>query len=449
MADRCAATALLSVDQARERIAAMATVLGAEWVATADARERVLAASVFASRDLPGFDNSSMDGFAIRAADVAQAVYTAPVRLRVIGTAAAGSSFGGQVAPGAAVRIMTGAPIPRGADAVVEVEETSLDGVEAAEMDEVEEISIGAVEGVPVDAAEVAPADRERVLVRRAIAVGRNVRAAGGDLRRGELALQSGVSVGPAQLALLAALGIPSIECVRRPVVALVPTGDEVVDAGDEPGSGQLYDAITPALAGAVAAAGGIPLIVRRAGDNLDDVRRALNEAAAADFVVSVGGVSVGDRDLVRTVVEELGELDFWKVAMRPGKPLAVGRVRGRPFVGLPGNPVSALVGFEVFLLGVLLAMGGRVAWERPSLVAELAEPLDTPPGLRTFARARLEARPDRPLLAHPAPGQGSHQVRWLAQSNALLDIPEDAGILPAGARVVALLVDQPPGPRL
>jgi molybdopterin molybdotransferase len=141
--------------------------------------------------------------------------------------------------------------------------------------------------------------------------------------------------------------------------------------------------------------------------------------------------------------------LDFWKVAMRPGKPLAVGRVLGKPFVGLPGNPVSALVGFEVFVLPALLSMGGRGDWRRPLVAAELAEPLDTPPGLRTFARARLEARPKAPPLAHPAPGQGSHQVRWLAQSNALLDIPEDVGGLPAGATVVALLVDQPPGPPL
>jgi molybdopterin molybdotransferase len=285
------------------------------------------------------------------------------VRLRVTGTSAAGGAFAGEVSPGTAVRIMTGAPIPGGADAVIEVEETSVDG--------------------------------ETVLVRRAVAVGRNLRRAGGDLRRGELALESGAHVGPAQLALLAALGTESVECVRRPVVALVPTGDEVVDVGDEPGADQIYDAITPALAAAVSAVGGLPLGVPRARDDIDDVRRALRQAAEADFVLSVGGVSVGDRDVVRPVVEELGELDFWRVAVRPGKPL------------------------------------------------------DTPMSLRTFARARLEARPDGPPLAHPALGQGSHQVSWLARSNGLLDIPEDVAGLPTGASVVALLVDQPPGPPL
>jgi molybdopterin molybdotransferase len=232
-------------------------------------------------------------------------------------------------------------------------------------------------------------------------------------------------------------------------VVALVPTGDEVVDVGDEPGADQIYDAITLALAAAVSAVGGLPLRVPRARDDIDDVRRALRQAAEADFVLSVGGVSVGDRDVVRPVVEELGELDFWRVAVRPGKPLAVGRVLGKPFIGLPGNPVSALVGFEVFVLPALLAMGGRGDWQRPSVTAELTEPLDTPMSLRTFARARLEARPDGPPLAHPALGQGSHQVSWLARSNGLLDIPEDVAGLPTGASVVALLVDQPPGPPL
>jgi molybdopterin molybdotransferase len=415
--DRRSSGVLLSVDEARERIATMVAVLPAEIVQVPEASGRILAAPVVAGRDLPGFDNSSMDGFAIRSGDVAHAGGAGPARLRVIGTSAAGGGFDGEVAPGSAVRIMTGAPIPAGADAVIEVEETSVES--------------------------------EEVLVRRVVGAGRNVRPAGGDLRRGERALERGAHLGPAQLALLAALGISSVECVRRPVVALVPTGDEVVDAGEDPGADQLFDAITPALAAAVAAVGGIPLRVTRARDDIDDVRRALRQAAEADIVLSVGGVSVGDRDLVRPVVEELGELDFWKVAVRPGKPLAVGRVLGKPFVGLPGNPVSALVGFEIFVLPALLAMGGRADWRRPRVTAELSAALETPPGLRTFARAQLEARPGRPPLAHPAQGQGSHQVSWLARSNALLDIPEEIADLAAGAEVVALLVDQPPGPSL
>ena len=388
---------------------------GIEPVAIAEAGGRVLAREVAATRDLPGFDNSSMDGYALRAADVMGASPTAASRLRIAGTAAAGSQFVGALEPGTAVRIMTGAPIPAGADAVVEIEETAGDG--------------------------------DDVLVRLAVEGGRNLRRAGSDLPAGAPALGSGTVLGPAQVAVLGALGMADVDCLRRPVVALVPTGDEVVGPGVEPGPGQLFDAITPALTVSVLAAGGRPLVVRRAADDIDDVRRALREAAGADFVVTIGGVSVGDRDLVRPAVEELGELDFWRVAMRPGKPLAVGRVMDRPFVGLPGNPVSALVGFEVFVLPALLTMGGRPGWLRPSVVAELASPLPTPAGLRTFARARLETRRGQLPLAFPAAGQGSHQVGWLARSNALLDIPEESETVPAGASVTAVLVDRPLGP--
>jgi molybdopterin molybdotransferase len=395
----------------------MTPALEPEPVGLAEAAGRVLATAVVAGRDLPGFANSAMDGFAVRAGDLAGATPENPARLELAGEVGAGSVFAGEVRPGTTVRIMTGAPVPAGADAVLELEEALESGSE--------------------------------MLMQRAAEEGRNIRGAGTDVRRGELALGAGVPLGPAQLALLAALGERRVECTRRPVVAVVSTGDEVIEAGHELGPGQVYDAIGPSLAAAVEVAGARPAMIRRARDSAADVRRALEEAASADLVLSVGGVSIGRYDLVRPAVEELGRLDFWRVAMRPGKPLAVGEVLGRPFVGLPGNPVSALVGFEVFVLPMLLEMGGRGGWRRPSVEAELAAPLQTPPGLRTFARARLEARRGAVPLAHPAPGQASYQVRWLAQSNALLDIPEDTGDLEAGAAVVALLMEQAPGPPL
>jgi molybdopterin molybdotransferase len=405
---------LLTVDEARRRILAMMPAPEAETVALAQAAGRVLATAVVAGHDLPGFANSAMDGFAVRAADLSGAAPEDPVHLLLVGEVGAGNVFAGELRPGTTVRIMTGAPIPDGADAVLELEEAAEDG--------------------------------PRVLMRRAAERGRNIRGAGTDVQSGELALDAGVTLGPAQLALLAALGQDRLDCLRQPLVAVMSTGDEVVEAGDAIAPGQVYDAIGPSLSAAVTLAGAHAIVIRRARDTADDVRRALREAAVADLVVSVGGVSMGRYDLVRPAVEELGRLDFWKVAMRPGKPLAVGEVLGRPFVGLPGNPVSALVGFEVFVLPALLALGGRAGWRRPSVRAELASPLQTPPGLRTFARARLEARSDAVPLAHPAPGQGSHQLRWLAQSNALLDIPEDTADLETGAAVVALLMDQPPG---
>jgi molybdopterin molybdotransferase len=406
---------VLSVDEARQRILAMIPGLASEPVEVAVAAGRVLAEEVVAPRDLPGFDNSAMDGFAARAADFA-AAGESPVRLEVTGEAAAGAVFDGAIGAGEAVRIMTGAPIPSGADLVVEVEETTIDG--------------------------------SGVLIRLEPQPGRNVRLAGGDIRRGESALPPGTIIGPAQLALLGALGVVQVECVRRPVAALVATGDEVVAPGQDLARGQVYDAITPAISAAIEAAGGRALVVPRARDSADDIRRALRQAVAADIVLSSGGVSMGEYDLVRPAVEELGELDFWKVAMRPGKPLAVGRVQGRPFIGLPGNPVSALVGFELFVLPLLLQLGGRTGWQRPTVMVEMAEALTTPPGLRTFARARLERRDGAPPLAYPAPGQGSHQVRWLAQSNALLDIAPETSKVDAGELLLAILVDEPPRPR-
>ena len=406
---------MLSVDEARARIVAAGRRRPATPTALRQAAGLVLGADVVARRDLPGFDNSAMDGFALRAGDVASASSGRPVRLRLLGEVAAGAVFGGRVETGGAVRIMTGAPLPKGADAVLEVEETAMDA--------------------------------DGVLALRAVERGRSIRRVGEDIRRGEVALAAGSFLGPAQLGLLAALGEAAPVCIPRPRVALLATGDELVDVEVEPGPGQVVD-IGVAFAAAAVGAGAEVVPVLRAADAREDLERALRQAAEADVVVSVGGVSMGEYDLVRKVVEKLGALDFWKVAIRPGKPLAVGRVLDRSFVGLPGNPVSALVGFEVFVLPLLLAMGGRDGWSRPSLDAELATGLSTPPGLRTFARARLQARRGSTPLAHPV-AQGSHQLHALANSDALLDIGEEAGALPAGAAVKAILVNHPPLPPL
>jgi molybdopterin molybdotransferase len=332
-----------------------------------------------------------------------------------MGEVRAGDVYRGDLLPRTAVRIMTGAPLPAGADSVIEVEETEVNG--------------------------------ETVLARLALAPGRNVRTAGTDIGAGELALKAGTYLGPAQIALLAALGVSHPPCVARPRVAVVATGDELVGVETEPGPGQVVEVAGPALGAALLQVGSESVLVPRAHDTADDVERALREAALADVIITVGGVSMGEYDLVREVAQRLGELDFWRVAMRPGKPLAHGAVLGRPFIGLPGNPVSALVGFEVFVLPLLMAMSGRAGWKRQEVEAELAFPLSTPAGLRTFARARLESRPGRRPLAHPATGQASYQLLALATSNALLDIPETAAHLEAGAATIAIRIDQPPSP--
>jgi molybdopterin molybdotransferase len=409
-----AAAPLLSVDEARQRLQALLGTPPPEAVALAEAGGLVLAADVLARRALPGFDNSAMDGFAVRAADTAGATPASPRRLRLAGEVAAGAVDPGTVEPGEAVRIMTGAPVPRGADAVIEVERARLEG--------------------------------QDVLAEAEVEPGRSIRRAGEDIRPGDFALAAGAVLGPAQLALLAALGEVRPRCIPRPVVAVFGTGDELVDPEIEPGPGQVADVVTTAMPAAVAEAGGRPLAVRRAADSEQDVRRAFREAASADLVVSVGGVSMGEYDLVRRVIEADGQLDFWRVAMRPGKPLAVGSVGGRPVVGLPGNPVSALVGFEIYVLPAILSMSGRRGWGRPRLRCRLADVLETPTGLRTFVRARVEVEPGG-LVARVLAGQGSHQLRPMAEANALLDIPAEVTRLDAGDEVVAIMLDRGPAP--
>ena len=390
--------------------------LDARPIPLAQAVGLVLGQDVVARRALPGFDNSAMDGFAVQAAYTVGATAAAPVDLPVVGEIPAGTVAGAPLAPGAAVRIMTGAPLPDGADAVVEVEETEAAG--------------------------------DRILVRLEVSRGRSVRLAGEDTRVGQLALAAGAWLGPAQVALLAALGEVAPVCVPAPRVAVIATGDELVDPSVTPGAGQVADVVSLGISAAVATAGGVPVAVRRAADTEADVRRAFADAAAAgaDLIVSVGGVSMGEYDHVRRVIEADGELDFWRVAMRPGKPLAVGRVGQKVVIGLPGNPVSALVGFETYVMPAILAMSGREGWARPRVSAVLEGALQTPGEMRTFVRANLR-RGESGFIAAPLVGQGSHQLRTMAAANALLDVPASIESLPVGATVEAIRLEHSPGP--
>ncbi|MFN2465978.1 MAG: gephyrin-like molybdotransferase Glp [Candidatus Dormibacteria bacterium] len=404
----------ISVEEARERLLALLPTLTPQGVPLADAGGLVLARDVVATRELPGFDNAAMDGFAVRAVDTRGASAAAPARLRLRGEVAAGAAQAPAVEPSTAVRIMTGAMVPAGADAVIEVERTTVEDA--------------------------------TVLLTAEVPRGKHIRPAGGDTRVGDVALRAGDVLRASQLGLLAALGEVEPLCLPRPRVAVIPTGDELVDPGQAPAEGQVTDIVSTALPAAVREAGGEPLLVPRAGDTEADVRRAFAAAPGADLVVSVGGVSMGEYDHVRRVIEGDGRLEFWRVAMRPGKPLAVGVVGGVTVVGLPGNPVSALVGFEVYVLPALLAMSGRPAWGRPRRRARLTAPVTKPAGLRSFVRARLDGRAGS-LEVAPLGGQESHQLRSLAAANALIDIPEAVHSLAAGDEVDVLVLDQPPSP--
>ena len=388
-------------EDARRRVVDAARATLPETVALAEALGRTLAGDVASPDDLPPFDTSAMDGYAVQAADVA----AAPVELPVLGTAHAGGAASAAVAPGTAVAVMTGAPLPPGADAVVPVEWTSRPSP-------------------------------DRVRVERPAEAGRNLRRAGEAMRAGDLALPSGALVTPAAVGLLASVGAGRVSVRRRPRVAVVATGDELVGAGGPLGPGQIHDSNGPGLAAQVVRAGGAvvgPLVAR---DTVAAVAAALDAASDADVVVFAGGVSMGERDLVRPELERRGVAwAFWQVRQRPGKPLAFGTLDGRPVVGLPGNPVSAAVCFEVYVRPLLAATLGRPAPPARE-PAVLAEPVPKAEGLHTFARVVAERGGDGRLRLRPAGAQGSHVARSLADSDGLAHLPAEWPDAPAGAEV-------------
>jgi len=416
MAARDECRPVLSVEQALERILAAVHVLEPERVGLLEASGRVLAEAVTADRDIPPLANSAMDGYGVRGADVAQA----PVRLRVAGEVAAGHVSDVRVEPGTAVRIMTGAPLPIGVDAVVRFEDTHLDG--------------------------------EWVQVLKAPWPGANVRPAGEDVRAGQLVLEPGTILRPQEIGMLAAVGRVEVAVVRRPRVAILATGDEVVPPDSPPGPGQIRDANSYTVAAQVQRYGGVPLLLGVARDREELVRRGMREALAqgADFIVTSGGVSVGDFDLVKQVLAAEGEIHFWSLNMKPGRPLAFGRLsplpsregqgEGVPLLGLPGNPVAAMVSTELFARPALLKMQGFTGWARPAVRARLKEPIVRKDGRRHYLRVRLtetEAGYEATLTGD----QGSGILYSLVQADGLAVVPEDVDHLPTGAEVQVLLL--------
>jgi molybdopterin molybdotransferase len=390
-----------TVAQAQRRIVGAIVPLPVEDVALADALGRVLAAAVVSRRTLPPFDNSGMDGYAVRAEDVASATEASPVRLEVHGESRAGAAPTAVLRPGTAMRIMTGAPLPAGADSVVRYEDTD--------------------------------SGRDIVDVRVAVRNGENVRAAGEDMRPGEEVLSPGRRLRSADLAVCAALGFASLSVRRRPRVAVLSTGDELVPVDVEPAPGQIVDSNASAIAAAVVEAGGEPVRLGIARDTVDDLRDKLRAAADCDLVVTSAGVSMGDHDHVRGVVDELGSLDFWRVAMRPGRPLAVGSVLGKPFLGLPGNPVSSQVTFELFARPAILALQGASEVQRRRFAARAVEDIDKPQGLETFHRGVLVPAADGAVPGVRLTGpQGSGIMRSMTLADCLIALPA------AGTRVGA-----------
>jgi molybdopterin molybdotransferase len=360
---------------------------------------RVLAEDVSARVAHPPLDVSAMDGYAVRAADV-----TAPARLAVIGESAAGRPFAGSLAPGQAVRIFTGAAIPDGADAVVMQEDTARDG-------DTVEIAIAAT-------------------------TGKHIRARGLDFLPGQSILKAGTVMGPRQIALAAAMNVPWLSVRRRPRVAVLSTGDEIAMPGEPMGPAQLASSNGPGLAALVSVLGGEPVQLGIARDSRESLSAMVAAASGCDLLVTSGGASVGDYDLVQDVLTEHGlKLDFWKIAMRPGKPLMYGALRNVPVLGLPGNPVSALVCAYVFLAPMLRALQG-LDGTQPTLRAVLGAPVRANDVRQEYMRASLERKADGTLVATPHSRQDSAVVSGLAAAQALIIRPPHAPEAQAGEAV-------------
>ena len=411
---------MISVDEAKERILRHFHPLEQERVPILEALDRVLAEDIYSDIDIPPFANSAMDGYALRSLDTAGASRKSPVTLKVVADLAAGYTTEVEVAPGMAIRIMTGAPLPEGADAVVRFEDTS-EGLRGSWGPTVEVYK----EGSP----------RE------------NVRPAGEDIRRGELVLTKGTVLRPQEIGVLASLGRPEVEVIRRPRVAILATGDELVGIEEELGPGKIRNSNEYSNTALVLRYGGIAVRLGIAKDRVEDIKAKIQKGleAQVDLFLTSAGVSVGEYDVVKEVLASEGEIEFWQVCMKPGKPLAFGHIQGVPLIGLPGNPVSAMVAFEQFVRPAILTMLGKGAKEKPEVEVIVDEDV-TNSGRRGFMRAIVTRQEDGYHARVVSGPRGSGVLTSMVRANALLIVPEGTTLVKAGERLRAQMLDWPEG---
>lgn len=383
---------MISVEEALHTILAQVKRLEAETVPLLKALGRVLAEDVVSQTDIPNFRNSAMDGYALRAEDTRGASGERPVRLDVLEEIPAGYLPQFTIGPRQATRIMTGAFVPDGADAVVMVEYSRTEDT--------------------------------MVQIMRQAELGENIRGAGEDVKTGEVVLKAGKTVGPASIGMLAALGQVRVKVVRQPVVTILATGDEIIDVAERLTPGKVRNSNSYALAAQVLKLGATPKIIGIARDQADDMREKISVGLNGDALLTIGGVSVGDFDLVKGVLQNLGEIILWKVAMKPGKPLAFGAIDQKLVFGLPGNPTSAMVTFEQFVRPALLKMAGRTHLKKPEIKAILAEDVRKKPGRMHFLRVFVEKKGGEYHAALAGP-QGSGMLKSMSQANGLLVLEE------------------------
>lgn len=399
---------LRSVDQQREFVIRALPRPRHVEVATADAHGLVLAEDAHAAVDLPAFTNSAMDGWAVVATDLVNATGSEPVSLRDMGQVNAGPSADqpeARVGPGSTVAVMTGAPVPAGADAVVPVEHTT-----------------GDADG--------------RVSMHVPVTTGQHVRAAGEEIAAGQVLLRAGHRVTAADIGVLIATGVAQLSVVARPRVGILTTGDELVPAGTELSPGEIHDSNGPMMAAMVAEAGGETVLAGPVKDTIDALTTALQELVdEVDVIIMSGGVSAGAADHVAEAIEALGEVERTKLAMRPGMPQALGKIGSTPIIGLPGNPVSTFVSFEVLVRPALRLLAGRRDLLRPSVMGVCDDRLTSPEGKREFVRVRLH-REEGVWHAELAGGQGSHMMGALSRADALAEVAEEITEVTAGSRI-------------
>ncbi|HJM76167.1 MAG TPA: gephyrin-like molybdotransferase Glp [Dehalococcoidia bacterium] len=420
---------MISVEEARERILEHFTPLDAASVPLLEARDQVLAEDVFGGFSIPPLDNTAMDGYAVRAEDTAGATYEKPVTLKVAGYLAAGSVYEGSVGPGEVVRIMTGAPIPDGADSIVPFEETG----------EQDEANAGT---------HWEQAPRESVRIDVEARPGANIRRVGEDIREGDLVLRAGTVLGPAQIGVLASLGHAGVMAIRRPRVTIVSTGDELLRPGEALEPGKIYDSNTFSLASLVESYGAVARVLEIATDTVEALTARIHEGLeGADLVVTSAGVSRGDFDVVKDVLQREGEIGFWTVRMKPGKPLAFGTFPAAggavPHLGLPGNPVSAMMTMELFgRAAIFMMLGKGDAWERPVVRAIAADRIRNSDGRRFYARAFVELEDGRYIARLTGP-QGSGVLTSMALASGYAVCPEDVEAIEPGEECDVILVDR------
>lgn len=399
---------LISVDEARERVLSQIHALAPLQLPLTEAFGCVVAEDAVSDRDLPEFASSAMDGFAVRSSDVAEATPDRPVDLKIVGRAMIGRRPEAVVGGGEAVRIATGAPIPAGADAVVPIENAS--------------------------------AADEMVSVFDAPPTGQHIRPAGEDVKEGQVLVAAGKRLGPPELGLLANAGSPHPTVHPRPRVIVLSTGDELIPPTESPEFGQIRDSNAYTIFGALRDAGAMPVLAGIVKDDVDALKETvLSYLIQADAFVSSGGVSVGERDVVKAAFFRRGDLDFYKVAMQPGMPQGFGHIEGKPYFGLPGNPVSVFVSFEMFVRPAVLKMMGRTQLSRPEITATLTADVTGPKQKMQFARVHVK-RTSQGWLAKPTGARGSNLISTVSRANGLAMVPPGVDTAAAGSEVRVIL---------